>query len=492
MLPSNSSCGCSTPIWFRSFSDRSGGSLQRYTCFSRGEITPAATKKLERRLELLFRELARRIVQWTFSHIEERDPTKVAPSFQFAGQTYRRNRRTRKNLDTRFGVVTLKRWFYQNTQPSMPGLAPLDVRLGLFADRMTPALAEVTGRLAADMTQQATLDMLEERFGVRPGVAAYRRVLADIAHRVRIEHDDVASEKLSEWIELARRSVGKNNVLLQVGRDGVYVQTRPCWEEASCGTLAVYDRGGQRLGTVYLGQMPESEQPTMTSRLTKVIRGVLRRIGPEVPTLRYVTDAGCHPQAYFRDVLSHMKHPVTQQALEWSWGVDFFHACEYVSKVADAIFGSASDQANAWAEEQRHALRHEIQGVSRVIRSAAQQKRRVGLKGTKKDYASGLNYFKNYRHHMDFAARRKRGEPIGSGITEAGCKVIFNQRLKQSGMRWHRDTGQHIVDLRTANRSGLWSGIWERIIHSNSTWPPITRPQNHATITPPEKHLLPA
>ncbi len=309
-------------------------------------------------------------------------------SFQFADHTYRRNRRTRKNIDTRFGVVTIKRWFYQNTQPSLPGLAPLDVRLGLFADRMTPALAEVTGRLAADMTQQATRDMLEERFGVRPGVAAYRRVLADLAHRVRIEHDDVAIEKLSEWIELARRSTGKHKVLLQVGRDGVYVQTRPCWEEASCGTLAVYDRGGQRVGTVYLGQMPESDQPTMTARLTRVIHGVLRRIGPQVPTLRYVTDAGCHPQAFFRDVLSNMKHPVTQQDLDWSWGVDFFHACEYVSKLADAIFGSASNEANAWAKEQRHVLRHKLQGVSRVIRSAAQQKRRVGLKGTKKDYTS--------------------------------------------------------------------------------------------------------
>ena len=492
MSRSNNSCDCSTAIWLCSFSDRSGESSQRYTCFSRGEITPAATEKFERRLESLFRELARRIIQWTFGRLESSDPAAVVSSFRFDGQTYRRNRRTRKNIDTRFGVVTIRRWFYQNTQASMPGVAPLDVRLGLFADRTTPALAEVTGRLAADMPQQATLDMLEERFGVRPGVAAYRRIVAGIADCVRVEHDDVAIEKLSEWIEQARRSKGKSKVLLQVGRDGVYVQTRPCWEEASCGTLAVYDRSGKRLGTVYLGQMPESEQPTMTARLTTVITGVLRRIGPNVPTLRYVTDAGCQPQAYFRDVLAKMKHPVTQQALDWSWGVDFFHACEYVSTLAAAIFGSSSEQANEWAEEQRHVLRHEIDGVSRVIRSAAQQKRRVGLKGTKKDYASGLNYLKNYRHHMDFAARQRRGEPIGSGITEAGCKVIFNQRLKQSGMRWRRNTGQHIVDLRTANRSGLWSGIWKRIIASKSQLPPITPLNTSARVTANRKYLLPA
>lgn len=444
------------------------------------------------RLERLVRELARRVLERTVRDVESDDRAEVAPSFEFAGQHYRRNRRTPKRIDTRFGVITVERWFYQNTQPEMPGIAPLDVRLGLFADRMTPALAEVTGRLAADMPQQATLDMLEERFAVRPGVPAYRRIIADIAGQVRTVHDDVAIEKLCEWIEQARQSDGKHNVLLQVGRDGVFVQTRPCWEEASCGTLAVYDRNQERVGTVYLGEMPESEQPTMTARLTKVITGVLRQIGADTPTLRYITDAGCHPQAYYRDVLAKMKHPVTDEPLEWSWGVDFFHACEYVTKLAGAIFGTASEQANTWAEKQRHVLKHDSNGVSRVIHSAAQQRRRVGLKGTKKDYQSGLGYLKKYRKYMDFADRRSRGEPIGSGITEAGCKVIFNQRLKQSGMRWHRKTGQCIVDLRTATRSRLWNDIWNRLIRSKTLLPPTTQTKLNKTTQTARKNLLPA
>jgi hypothetical protein len=480
------------PLSSRSCSDRSGESSPRYACFCRGEITPAATEKFERRLERIFREMARRVVQWTFGRVESRDPAAVASSFEFDGQRYRRNRRTKKRIDTRFGVVTIKRWFYQNGEAKAPGLAPLDVRLGLFGNRMTPALAEVTGRLAADMPQSAARAMLRERFGATPGVAAYRRIVADLASQVRTQHDDAAIEQLAEWIDQARKSVGKHEVLLQVGRDGVFVQTRPCWEEASCGTLAVFDRDGKRRGTVYLGQMPESDQPTMTARLTQVIVGVLKRLGGETPTLRYVTDAGCHPQAYYREVLAKMKHPVSGERLKWSWGVDFFHACEYVAKLAGAIFGAASERANEWAEEQRHILRHEKDGVSRVIRSAAQQRRRVGLKGTKKDYQASLNYFKKYRAHMDFAARRDRGEPIGSGITEAGCKVIFNQRLKQSGMRWHRQTGQQIVDLRTATRSGLWRRIWQRITAGKIHLPAITPTNTALAPTKTNENPLPA
>lgn len=426
-------------------------------------------------MERYVREIARLIFQYTIQHVESDDRDRTVSSFVFNGEHYRRNRPTPNTVDTRFGPITFLRWFYQNTQPGSAGIAPLDVRLGIIANRMTPALAEVTGRLAADLPQQAALAMLDERFGVKPAVKAYRRVVAMLATEVRDVHDDEAIAQLIEWIEQARQSEGKHDVLLQVGRDGVFVQTRPCWEEASCGTLAVYDRSRNRIGTIYLGQMPESDQPTMTRRLTHVITGVLGGIGEEMPTLRYVTDAGSHPQSYYREVLAKMTHPVTGDRLEWSWGVDFYHACEYVSQLAASIFGAGSERANEWAEQQRHTLRYEKNAVARVINRATQQKRRHGLRGTKKDFTAALNYLKKYRQHMDFAERKSRGEPIGSGITEAGCKVIFNQRMKQSGMRWHRPTGQYIVDLRTANRSGIWRRIWDRLLGSKSALPPITQ-----------------
>lgn len=430
--------------------------------------------RFERRMERILREIGRVILQSTLRRLETDRLEETPARLEWQGQVYRRNRMTNKTLDTRFGQITLRRWFYQNTEAGEPGMAPLDLRLGLFAGRMTPALAEVVGRLAADLPQQAVLEMLRERFAITPGVETLRRVVCDLAGKVRLHHDDEAIARLNDLIEQARQSSGKHEPLLQVGRDGVYVQTRPFWEEASCGTLAVYDRARRRLGTVYLGQMPESDQPTMTARLTHIITGTLATLGDYVPKLRYVTDAGSHPQAYFHKVLQPMRHPVSGRELEWSWGVDFYHACEYVSKLASTIFG-AGEAASSWAAKQRAVLRRKTDGVARVIQSAAQQKRRHGLKGSKKDYNSAINYFQNYRQYMDFARRRRLGEPIGSGITEAGCKVIFNQRLKQSGMRWHRQTGQHIVDLRTAVRGQLWSPIWRRLMNHPGDLPPISQ-----------------
>ena len=78
--------------------------------------------------------------------------------------------------------------------------------------------------------------------------------------------------------------------------------------------------------------------------------------------------------------------------------------------------------------------------------------RRHGLKGSEADYQRGKGYLDRYRSHMDYATRSKAGDPIGSGVTEAGCKVIFNQRMKQSGMRWKRTSGQWIVSVRGTTR----------------------------------------
>jgi hypothetical protein len=45
-----------------------------------------------------------------------------------------------------------------------------------------------------------------------------------------------------------------------------------------------------------------------------------------------------------------------------------------------------------------------------------------------------IGYFENKRHRTDYPTYRQRGWDIGSGPTEAGCKII-GERLQGSGMR---------------------------------------------------------
>lgn len=439
--------------------------------FSRNEVTPRSFERLECRLARLGRELARLLLQQTVNRVES--PERPGPMV-WEHRKFRPNRRTFRTMETGLGTIQYQRWFFQaEFSFFVKGIAPLDQRLGLVGDRVSPGVAHKLGRLAADLPQQPALEQLREQFNVSLSVDAYRRVVEHLSDEVRFLHDDAAIEQLLQWIEQATKTAGNHDILLLVGRDGVHVPMRHCWKEAACATISIYDRNRKRLGTVYLGQMPQKNQVSMTGRLTGVIEGTLKGAPSQTLRLRYVTDAGGLPRSYFRKVLSKMKHPVTGDRLKWSWGVDYYHACQYVSQLSDALFGAGTQESQAWFKVQRHTLGHDKHGAKKIITRAAQQKRRHGLQGSHADYDGAKGYLVRYRPYMDYARRRLEGDPIGSGVTEAGCKVIFNQRFKQSGMRWSKQGGQTIVDLRTACRSGLWQRIWTRWLASHTLLPEI-------------------
>jgi len=54
--------------------------------------------------------------------------------------------------------------------------------------------------------------------------------------------------------------------------------------------------------------------------------------------------------------------------------------------------------------------------------------------------------------------------PIGSSVTEAGCNELIKARFCRSGMRWKRDTGATILNLRAIRLSNRWESFWQKVI----------------------------
>jgi hypothetical protein len=67
---------------------------------------------------------------------------------------------------------------------------------------------------------------------------------------------------------------------------------------------------------------------------------------------------------------------------------------------------------------------------------------------------------------MDYAAQKRVRLPIGSGVTEAACKTVFTQRLKQSGMSWKLSGGQVVLNLRVLLLSQTWSQVHAAYLNS--------------------------
>src|SRR5262249_60531242 len=130
--------------------------------------------------------------------------------------------------------------------------------------------------------------------------------------------------------------------------------------------LPLYGARGRRLGTVSLGQRPESPQATLTAALTALVTAVRRRWQGPLPRLVYVTDKGQAQDDYYRRVLRRQRHPRQPgQRLAWGGGLDLFHGCGYVAKLREALFAGGGDHRDARV---RHWPRHRPQGAAQALR----------------------------------------------------------------------------------------------------------------------------
>ena len=454
--------------------------------FRREAVTPHRTWAFENDLAAIMREFARITVQHEFNRIEPQQGDGCPLRLRFAGDVFRRRPKSPKRIGTLFGEINLHRYVYQAVEPGEPALAPLEKQLGIEVGLATPALAERVGLWSVDHEQEQVRCVLLREHNVSWSVHSLRKVTRALRDGLASFREPAQVQRLLEMLEKAFASQGKHRPTLAMGRDGVHVPIRkpkgdavpipvgktkgdsvPAamrkadYHEASTASVSVNDRRGKRVGTVYLGQMPETGQVTLSAQLTALLKEVLTQWqaqGKPVPRLAYITDGGSHPREYYQKVLRHMADPWHRGGcLQWQWVLDFWHACGYVSQLAEVLFG-ASATAAQWFRKWRHWLRDRHQGVTQVLRSAMWHYNNTSrfTKSQREDYWQAYRYLRKHSVWMKYTRYRSQGMPIGSGVTEAACKIVFSERLKRSGMTWRPTGGQVIVDLRVLKLSKVW------------------------------------
>ncbi len=433
--------------------------------FRRQPPTPQRTHAFESQTAALLRQAGRAHLEREYNRLEPQRLQDCPRRLRLAGQEYRRRPKSRKRLGTLFGEIQLHRYLYEATEPGEKALFPLELQLGVEAGLATPALAERVGLWSAEHEQEAVRTLLRQEHGVSWSITSLRRVTASLRDGLASFREEAQVARLLEWLAQAAASKGRHRPVLAAGRDGIHVPIRhEGYHEGATATVSVLDRRGRRLGTVYLGQMPEPGQGTLSDQLTALLTKVLTAWhgqGGAAPRLAYVTDGGTHPKEYYRRVLRHLADPWRPgQCLAWQWVVDFWHACGYVHDLAAALFGEGY-KSWGWFRKWRGWLRDRHQGVAQVLRSAMwsyNNGRRLG-KAREAAFWKAYRYLRKHRVWMQYAAYRRQGLPIGSGVTEAACKTVFAERLKRSGMTWSREGGQVIVDLRVLRLSQVWAAV---------------------------------
>jgi hypothetical protein len=451
---------------------------KRINAFRHGPRTPEATFAFETDLQRLLLEMGRRIMEWTLNSLEPCEAPYLPSWMVYERDAYRRKRKSpMRNLNCLFGKISVRRWLYESHDGvGLSALFPLELQLGIVAGVATPALGDRVARLAVDLTQRQLLLVLREQHQVCWGVETLRKVVSAMAEGLSPYRRQAQVRQILDWLQQAADQVGPRRILLAVGRDGIMLPIRGAktYKEGATATISVYNRWGKRLGTVYLGEMPQELQTSLSTELTHLLEDVLGEWkGPHL-RLAFITDAGFHPTDYYEKVLCHMPDPwCPGKCLQWDYVIDYYHACQYVSELAQAIFGPGQ-AAFAWAAKQRRILKEKPGGVFRVLRSAGQLRTIRGLVGQESDYSSAYNYLRRHAAQMNYSQRRRLRVPIGSGVTEAACKIVFTQRFKCAGMKWDLDRDQPILALRVIALSGVWSSARNMMFESKRVALPRT------------------
>jgi hypothetical protein len=138
--------------------------------------------------------------------------------------------------------------------------------------------------------------------------------------------------------------------------------------------------------------------------------------------------------------------------------LDWYHAAQHLHAFARQLHPQDGAARAAWAGQAKGIL-YEQGGTTLVawLRGLAAPDDAVAADELRKL----VNYFADNVHRTDYPTYRQHGWDIGSGPTEAACKVV-GARLKQSGMRWVPPGAAKVAPLRALYLSGAdaWDTFW--------------------------------
>ena len=142
--------------------------------------------------------------------------------------------------------------------------------------------------------------------------------------------------------------------------------------------------------------------------------------------------------------------------------LDWYHAAEHLCDFAKAWLGSDDQARAAWQDDAKGIL-YEHGGDALLAHLRALELPAATSAEVREEWRKLIGYFENNRHRTDYPSYRDKGWDIGSGPTEAGCKII-GERLKGSGMRWVEDGAATVAALRSLYVSGgtVWDGFWSQ------------------------------
>jgi hypothetical protein len=343
------------------------------------------------------------------------------------------------------GEVKLRRAYYYCGRCQQSFL-PYDEALGLV-DQISPGLMPLVC-LAGTLLPfgDAAQDVLQRFAGVRLSASTVLRCTEGTGERLRAQQKEgrMVQPTQAEPKWTSARAAGQPAAY--VGLDAFSVPMQgPGASQAE-----------HRMLYTALLYTPEKEHTRYLvdfelDALAEQVRSQARALGlKQVSALIAVTDGG---NGLEEALQRHLAENLTT-ILDW------YHAAEHLGAFAK-VWHARDEEARArWLHEAKTLL-YEQGGEALLASLSALVLPASTPAAVQEELRKLIGYFENNRHRTAYPAYRQKGWDIGSGPTEAGCKII-GERLKGSGMRWVEEGAATVAALRALYVSGgkVWDGFW--------------------------------
>jgi len=401
------------------------------------------------------------------------------------GKRCKSNKVIAKTFLTRFGEIEIDRRYYKHWD-SGPGSFPLDEQIDMQDRFVMSDVVEFLLYGVAKLTPSDLADLFAKISHFKPSESLIQNITNQDGQAL---HNFLQSNDVGESIRVVTppsemptamvASMDGANLHVRVpGKKKGAKTKRPgkntgdaekevkssCYKNAMIGTISYYNTAEvidfttqepvivpSRINSTYIGRMPEERFPTFKKEFESLVGDSENEL-PEGAVKILLMDGALGLWSYADE------NPIFDDYIKV---VDFFHAAEHLSLLAEALFGSKKSEAQKWYERWLSKIKHEQGAVPAMLRSAGRYQLENQLKGARlTDTNTQITFFNRNQHRMGYSDLVARALPIGSGPVEAACKTIVKSRFCQSGMRWSIQGGQNVMNLRVVQKSEQWDQVW--------------------------------
>lgn len=405
---------------------------------------------------------------------------------QIGGRAFRPAPAQARNLTTTFGVVRYWRLYMREVaKAGRRGFHPLDVALGLTADRLSMSVLALSARLATKLAFAEARATLSLFMPSAPSVEVIEHAVLGFGRRTQ------------EWfIDRPAPTGDGDTLIIMIDSKGAPTVTieelrrrrgpRPPRPE---GPSPRHRGRGRRKRHPKKARKRKSDKSKNANMATMVVMYTLKRAGDKLlgPINRFVYASFAPKEHAFvvaqreagkrgfgpksgktiqlvtdgDDCLARNKEKYFPSAIHT---VDVIHIIERLWDAGGATFREGTAELKSWVELQKQRL---YEGRIHLILDELRGQMRSASAARKKRLGKTLRYMEKRIASMNYKELLAQDLEIATGPVEGAVKNVIGKRCDHGGMRWIKERAEAVLQLRCIEINGDWDAFIDRVHDDN-------------------------